>query len=127
MPNTKDQAADVSLAGRAIWQAGGSGPPTFPDGRVCALPGCSTVLSIYNPREACAEHQIARPCPPMTGRPRASEARLLRNFRTLADFMLQGAIPPVPPAPSPPPVPEPSPPKEPPTGEQPEPQVRRHR
>jgi len=37
---------------------GGRGEPvkTFGDGRVCAAPGCSTVLSRYNPSEFCALH-----------------------------------------------------------------------
>ena len=37
---------------------GGRGEPvkTYGDGRICAAPGCMTVLSRYNPSEYCAHH-----------------------------------------------------------------------
>jgi hypothetical protein len=87
---TANQSADISIAGRAIWQAGGSRPPTFPEGRVCADPGCSTVLSIYNRRESCSEHEVAKPRPPRFGRPQSADLRVSRQLLTLADF-LKGA------------------------------------
>ena len=77
---------DISIAGRAIWQAGGARPPTFPNGRVCTHPGCTTMLSIYNRREACSEHQVADPRPPRFGRPNSADLRSNRQLRTLADF-----------------------------------------
>jgi hypothetical protein len=30
---------------------------TYSEGRVCAEPGCATVLSVYNPSSRCALHQ----------------------------------------------------------------------
>lgn len=81
-----NQAVDITVAGRAIWQTGGSRPPTFPEGRSCAQPGCTTVLSIYNRREACSEHQVAKPHPPRFGRPRSADLRMNRQLLTLADF-----------------------------------------
>jgi|GEM_PF-1085538 len=81
-----NQAGDISIAGCAIWQAGGSRPPTFPEGRVCAHPDCTTRLSIYNRRETCSEHQVAKPRPPRFGRPNSADLRLNRQLLTLADF-----------------------------------------
>lgn len=39
-------------------------------GRVCADPGCSTILSTYNPAEHCGVHEPAsfRPLPPTARR-----------------------------------------------------------
>jgi hypothetical protein len=31
---------------------------TYRKGRVCAEPGCQTVLSIYNPQDRCAAHEL---------------------------------------------------------------------
>ncbi|MEA2522477.1 MAG: hypothetical protein QOI81_2123 [Actinomycetota bacterium] len=85
------QTADVSIAGRAIWQAAGSRPRTFPVGRVCREKDCTTVLSIYNRREQCAEHEVAKPHPPRFGRPRTADLRVNRQLVTIADFVRKGA------------------------------------
>jgi hypothetical protein len=42
---------------------------TFPQGRSCTYPGCSTLLSIYNPRSVCWQHEEARPASPVISRP----------------------------------------------------------
>lgn len=34
----------------------GSGPRRSQQGRVCSVPGCTTVLSIYNDEQTCASH-----------------------------------------------------------------------
>jgi hypothetical protein len=34
---------------------------TYPDGRVCADPGCETKLSIYNRSDLCWQHEPVRP------------------------------------------------------------------
>ena len=36
-------------------------PPSHeePHGRICAEPGCDTLLSVYNPRDACWQHADA--------------------------------------------------------------------
>jgi hypothetical protein len=80
------QSADYSI-GRAIWQAGGARPPTFPEGRVCTRADCTTVLSIYNRKELCSKHQEANPRPPRFGRPQSEDHRLSRRLLTLADFL----------------------------------------
>ena len=85
-----DRTADTSIAGRAIWQPGGARPPTFPEGRVCGKPGCTTVLSIYNHRERCSEHQSATPRPPLLGRPSLVDLRVGRQLVTIADFLSKG-------------------------------------
>ena len=45
-------------------------PTTFPRGRVCAEPECTTVLSVYNPERHCALHTI-RDAPRSRRRPLA--------------------------------------------------------
>ena len=35
--------------------------PTYPPGRVCRAKGCSTRLSVYNPTDTCAIHEVMRP------------------------------------------------------------------
>ena len=35
--------------------------PTYPPGRVCRVMGCSTRLSVYNPTDTCAIHEVMRP------------------------------------------------------------------
>jgi hypothetical protein len=42
-------------------------PRTFVPGRTCSVPGCPTVLSIYNGAKHCAAHNPNR----LTARPRA--------------------------------------------------------
>jgi len=37
---------------------------TYRSGRICAEPGCTTILSIYNPGERCAEHEAGQIAPP---------------------------------------------------------------
>jgi hypothetical protein len=48
---------------------------TFPRGRSCARPGCSTRLSIYNPRSVCWQHEEPRPASPVISRPHRFDAR----------------------------------------------------
>lgn len=45
-----------TVALRAAAPEGGRRSRRFPQGRVCAHPGCSTVLSVYNPRPHCFMH-----------------------------------------------------------------------
>jgi hypothetical protein len=42
-----------------MWSLGGSASSvkTYERGRVCAVPGCTTSLSIYNPSACCALHE----------------------------------------------------------------------
>lgn len=86
-----DEGASISVAGRAIWQGGGRRPRTFPEGRVCVAPGCATVLSIYNRRDACVEHEVASPRPPRFGRPLSADQEQGRRFVSLADLEAKGA------------------------------------
>jgi hypothetical protein len=47
-------ASDGAIGGMTL--TGGRAPRTARAGRVCEHPSCSTVLSIYNQSEGCAEH-----------------------------------------------------------------------
>jgi hypothetical protein len=40
-------------------QVRGPGPDRFPAGRVCAVDGCTTVLSVYNGDDRCAACDVA--------------------------------------------------------------------
>jgi len=55
----RDRAAPALRASTV----GGDAPASrrYPAGRVCREPGCDTVLSVYNPRELCGQHE--RPSP----------------------------------------------------------------
>ena len=81
-----DSQADISIAARAIWSAGGARPRRFPEGRICATPGCPTILSIYNRAEVCADHQEVKPRPPRGGRRRTEDSPADRCFIILGDF-----------------------------------------
>jgi len=37
-------------------------PRTFRRDRICSVPGCTTLLSIYNADDSCAVHGPHRPC-----------------------------------------------------------------
>jgi hypothetical protein len=55
-------SADESVGGDLIGARGG--PQRYGEGRVCALPGCGTLLSIYNAESFCAVHEhLAEPTP----------------------------------------------------------------
>ena len=86
MGGTSDEP-DISVARRAIWQAAGDRPPTFPEGRVCQQPACSTVLSIYNRQELCSKHQEARLRPPRQGRRCLADVEPDRRLVRLGDFL----------------------------------------
>ena len=49
------------IRGRRIGSAADMANRRFADGRVCAVPGCSTNLSVYNPRVVCWQHDEVRP------------------------------------------------------------------
>jgi hypothetical protein len=76
----------ISIPAHATWQAAGARPRTFPAGRVCERPGCSTVLSIYNRASVCSRHRVAKPRPPRLGRPRSADASPDRRIVDLRDF-----------------------------------------
>ncbi|MGE5226403.1 MAG: hypothetical protein ACM3OO_05960 [Planctomycetaceae bacterium] len=50
-----------AIRGRRIGSGVDAANRRFADGRVCATPGCATVLSVYNPRTKCWQHDERRP------------------------------------------------------------------
>ena len=62
-PTMAAETEHISIPAHATWQAAGARPRTFPAGRVCERPGCSTVLSIYNRASVCSRHRVAKPRP----------------------------------------------------------------
>jgi hypothetical protein len=49
------------IRGRRIGSSADAANRRFADGRVCAAPGCVTILSVYNPRTMCWQHDERRP------------------------------------------------------------------
>jgi len=53
-----DAGSDDGASIGGSWFTGHGRPSrTFPEGRVCAEPGCDTKLSIYNESEFCSLHE----------------------------------------------------------------------
>lgn len=76
----------------------------FAPGRTCLEPGCTTRLSVYNPKRLCWQHEPVHTYRPKVGRTRNSD-------RLEATILGAGPlIPPPIPSPDPDPVPEPEPP-----------------
>ena len=49
------------IRGRRIGSTADMANRRFADGRVCAMPGCTTRLSVYNERAVCWQHDEVRP------------------------------------------------------------------
>lgn len=53
---------DTPIRGRRIGSsADAAANQRFAGGRVCTTPGCATILSVYNPRTKCWQHDERRP------------------------------------------------------------------
>lgn len=52
---------DSPIRGRRIGSSAEAANRRFADGRVCATPGCATILSVYNPQPMCWQHDERRP------------------------------------------------------------------
>jgi hypothetical protein len=55
----RDREERLRLGGTKAGRAGRE-PHTYREGRVCAAVDCSTILSRYNPRTRCWQHEPAR-------------------------------------------------------------------
>jgi hypothetical protein len=72
---------DEVVRGRMVGTEASTGD-VYPRGRVCAAEGCTTVLSIYNPRGVCWQHEQPHPYVLQAPRKRRKDARVAdRRFR----------------------------------------------
>jgi hypothetical protein len=61
MQTSRTDQHGAPIRGRRIGSSAEAANQRFADGRVCATPGCATILSVYNPRTMCWQHDERRP------------------------------------------------------------------